>query len=310
MEWTRKDLLGIEYLSKEELVAILDQAENFTEVSTRNIKKVPALRGKVVVNLFFEPSTRTSLSFSLAAKRLSADVLSVTSKGTSVTKGETLLDTAKNIEAMGADIFVVRHSCPGAAHILAKGLESSSIVNAGDGPHAHPTQALLDIFTMRQYKKKIKGLTVAIVGDITHSRVVRSNIWGLKKLGARVILVGPPTLMPKEIEKMGVEVSYNIDDVIPECDVINMLRVQFERQDSALFPSVREYSRLFGLNKKRLERAKKDAIIMHPGPMNRGVEISPEVADGPRSVILHQVTNGLAVRMAVLYLVSGGHLSV
>ncbi|NOZ23794.1 MAG: aspartate carbamoyltransferase catalytic subunit [Planctomycetes bacterium] len=303
-KWTRKDLLGLEDLSADELVAILDTAESLKEVSTRSIKKVPALRGKVVVNLFFEPSTRTRVSFELAAQRMSADVVQMASTGSSTQKGETLQDTARNIEAMGVDIVVIRHSEAGAPHMLAKILEPS-IVNAGDGRHEHPTQGLLDIFTIREHKKRFAGLKVAIVGDISHSRVARSNIWGLTKLGAEVTVVGPSTLIPSHIEKMGAKVFYSLDDVIGEFDVINMLRIQLERQKTKLFPSIREYSRLFGLNAERLKKAKKDVLIMHPGPINRGVELAADVADGPHSVILNQVTNGLAVRMAVLYLVSG-----
>ena len=303
--WTRRHLLGLEELTKDEIIAILDTAESFKEVSTRSIKKVPALRGKVVVMLFFEPSTRTNLSFSLAAKRLSADLIGFSRGASSTQKGETLVDTAKNIEAMGIDIVVIRHSAAGAAKLLSEVLDVS-VVNAGDGAHEHPTQGLLDIFTMREHKKKIEGLTVAIVGDITHSRVARSNIHGLTKLGAHVIVIGPKTLIPRDIEKMGVEVSYHIDEVIPRCDAINLLRIQLERQGKNLFPSIREYAELFGLNSERLKRAKKDVLIMHPGPINRGVEITPDVADGKFSVILQQVANGLAVRMAVLYLVSGG----
>ena len=303
MEWTRKDLLGLRDLSAEELTAILDTAQSFKEVSTRSIRKVPPLRGKVVVNLFFEPSTRTRISFELAASRLSADVINFEVTTSSASKGETLTDTARNIESMGVDVVVVRHSVPGAAHRLAKVLYAS-VVNAGDGSHEHPTQALLDIFTIRQHKGKVEGLTVAIVGDIAHSRVARSNIWGLKKLGANVILVGPSTLVPAKFKELGVEVSYSLDEVIGRCDAINMLRIQLERQEAGLFPSIREYSRLFGLNVERMKRAKPDVIIMHPGPINRGVEITAQVADGQRSVILEQVANGLAVRMAVLYLVS------
>ena len=304
MKWTRKHLLGLEDLSTDEINAILDTAESFREVSTRKKKKVPTLTGKVIVMMFVEPSTRTLTSFSLAARRLSADVVSFSKGGSSITKGETLVDTAKNIQALGVDAIVLRHSAPGAPHLLAKHLDVS-VINAGDGPHEHPTQGLLDIFTMRERKKQIAGLTVGIVGDIKYSRVARSNIWGLKKLGARVIVCGPATLIPTGIEKLGVEVCYDIDEMLPECDVINILRIQLERQKSGLFPSIREYARIFGLNEKRLARAKDDLMIMHPGPMNRGIEITAEVADGPHSVVLNQVTNGLAVRMAVLYLVSG-----
>ncbi len=305
MEWNRKHLLGLEELSREEIIHILDTAESFREVSTRSIKKVPTLRGRVVVNLFFEPSTRTNVSFTLAAKRLSADVISVGKDMSSAVKGETLKDTALNIEAMGTDILVVRHGSPGAPHRLAKILKSS-VVNAGDGAHEHPTQALLDIFSIRQHRKKVEGLTVAIIGDINHSRVARSNIHGLVKLGAKVICVGPSTLVSRGLEELGAEVSHSLDDVIDRCDVVNMLRIQMERQDKGLFPSIREYSRIFGLNIERMKRAKDGVLIMHPGPINRGVEITPAVADGPHSIILEQVTNGLAVRMAVLYLVSSG----
>ena len=304
MKWTRKHLLGLEPLSAEEINIVLDTAESFREVSTRKKKKVPTLTGKVVVMMFIEPSTRTLTSFSLAARRMSADVVGFAKGGSSISKGETLVDTAKNIQAMGIDTIVLRHPAPGAPHLLARNLDVS-IVNAGDGTHEHPTQGLLDIFTIRDRKKRIEGLTVAIVGDIRYSRVARSNIWGLKKLGARVIVVGPATLIPSHIEELGVEVCYDLDKVIPECDVINILRIQLERQKSGLFPSVREYARVFGLNTERLSRAKDDLLIMHPGPMNRGIEITPEVADGPHSVVLEQVTNGLAVRMAVLYLVAG-----
>jgi len=305
MVWTRKDLLGLDELSAGEIVHILDTAESFREISTRSIKKVPALRGKVVALLFFEDSTRTRMSFELAASRMSADTLLFTAKGSSVAKGETTLDTVRNIEAMGVDIFVIRHNQSGAAHMLARNVRSS-IVNAGDGQHEHPTQGLLDIFTIRQRLGAVKGLRVAVVGDIAHSRVARSNIIGLRKLGAEVVVVGPPTLVPSAITAMGCEISHSLDDVLGQVDVINMLRIQFERFGSSLFPSVREYSRLYGLNAERLKRCRKDVLVMHPGPINRGVEITSEVADGPNSCILQQVTNGLAVRMAVLYLVSQG----
>jgi aspartate carbamoyltransferase catalytic subunit len=303
--WTRKDLLGLDELSAQEIVHILDTAQSLKEVSTRSIKKVPALRGKVAALLFFEDSTRTRMSFELAASRLSADTLLLTAKGSSVAKGETTLDTVRNIEAMGVDIFVIRHPQSGAPHMLSR-LVSSSIVNAGDGQHEHPTQALLDIFTIRQRLGTLAGLKVAIVGDIAHSRVARSNILGLRKLGADVIVVGPPTLVPSAIRAMGCEVSNSLDDVLGEVDVINMLRIQFERFGSSLFPSVREYSGLYGMNSQRLKRCKPDVLIMHPGPINRGVELTSDVADGPNSCILQQVTNGLAIRMAVLYLVSQG----
>ena len=305
--WTRKHLLGLEELSEKEILHILETAETFTDVSTRSVKKVPALRGRVVVNLFFEDSTRTRTSFSLAASRLSADVIEFSAKVSSISKGETLVDTARNIEAMGVDIIVIRHSAPGAPHYLARCI-NTPIVNAGDGAHEHPTQALLDIFTIRQIKGDIAGLNVAIVGDIAHSRVARSNIWGLTKLGAKVTVVGPTTLVPRSMKAMGVEISHNLDEVIPNVDVINMLRVQRERITSNVFPSVEEYTRLFGLNTERMSRAKKDVIVMHPGPINRGVELTSEVADGPNSAILKQVTNGLAVRMAVLFLVNQAHL--
>ncbi len=301
--WTRKDLLGLDELSPQEIVHILDTAESFKEVSTRSIKKVPALRGKVVALLFFEDSTRTRMSFELAASRLSADTLLFSAKGSSVAKGETTLDTARNIEAMGVDIFVIRHSQSGAPHLLARHL-SSSVVNAGDGQHEHPTQALLDIFTIRQRLGRLEGVKVAIVGDIAHSRVARSNILGLKKLGADVVVVGPPTLVPSAITAMGCEISHSLDDVLGEVNVINMLRIQFERFSSSLFPSAREYHRLYGMNAERLARCRKDVLIMHPGPINRGMEITSEVADGPNSCILQQVTNGLAIRMAVLSLFS------
>ena len=303
--WTRKDLVGLDELSVGEIVHVLDTAESFKEVSTRSIKKVPALRGKVVALMFFEDSTRTRMSFELAASRLSADTLLFTGAGSSVAKGETTLDTARNVAAMGVDIVVIRHSQSGAPHMLARKM-ATSIVNAGDGPHEHPTQALLDIFTIRQRLGRIGGLKVAIVGDIAHSRVARSNIIALKKLGAEVVVVGPPTLVPSAIRPMGCQVSHSFDEVLGHVDVINMLRIQFERFSSNLFPSVREYSRVYGLNAERLGRCKRNVLVMHPGPINRGVEITSEVADGANSCILQQVTNGLAVRMAVLYLVSQG----
>jgi aspartate carbamoyltransferase catalytic subunit len=301
--WKRKHLLGLEELSREEIVHILDTAETFKDVSTRSVKKVPALRGRVVVNLFFEDSTRTRVSFGLAASRLDADVVDFSAKVSSLSKGETLIDTAKNIEAMGIDVIVIRHSAPGAPHYLAQCIDTP-VVNAGDGSHEHPTQALLDMFTIREIKGKIEGLKVAIVGDIAHSRVARSNIWGLTKLGAKVVVVGPSTLLPKSMKTMGVDISHNLDEVLPQVDVINMLRVQRERITSNVFPSVEEYTRLFGLNSQRLGRAKPDVMVMHPGPINRGVEITSDVADGKQSAILRQVTNGLAVRMAVLFLVN------
>jgi aspartate carbamoyltransferase catalytic subunit len=302
--WTRRHLLGLEDLSRLEIETILDEAEGFMEVSQRRRKKLTSLKGKVVVNLFFEPSTRTRTSFGLAAKRLSADTLDFSPSGSSVSKGETFIDTAKNIEAMGIDVIVVRHTSPGAPLLLAQHLHCS-VVNAGDGAHEHPTQGLLDIFTIRHAKGRIEGLTVGLVGDISHSRVARSNIHGLAKLGAHVIVCGPPTLVPQCITRLGVEVSHRLDDILPRCDVINMLRIQFERQRGGLFPSIHEYARLFGMDSERLKRAKPGILLLAPGPINRGVEITPDVADGPHSAILQQVTNGLAVRMAVLNLLCG-----
>jgi aspartate carbamoyltransferase catalytic subunit len=304
MTWNRKHLLGLEDLSREEIVAILDTSESFAEISTRSRKKVPALLGRIVFNLFFEDSTRTRTSFSLAAKRLSADTQDFAASVSSLSKGETFIDTAKNIEAMGADIMVVRHSTPGAPHLLAQHVRAS-IINAGDGAHEHPTQGLLDLLTIRRAKGRIEGLTVGLVGDISHSRVARSNIWGLTKLGARVILCGPPTLVPRSMERIGCEVAYHLDEILPQCDVVNVLRIQFERQQKGLFPSVSEYSRLYGMTQERVRKAKNDLLVLAPGPINRGVELTPEVADGPHSAILDQVNNGLAVRMAVLYLLSG-----
>jgi aspartate carbamoyltransferase catalytic subunit len=302
--WTRRHLLGLEELSREELLTYLDTAERFVDVVERKRKKRANLAGKVVVNLFFEPSTRTRTSFSLAARRLGADVLDFSSSGSSTSKGETFIDTAKNIEAMGIDVMVVRHSSSGAPHLLAEHV-SCGIINAGDGAHEHPTQGLLDIFTIRQRKGRLDNLTVALVGDILHSRVARSNIHGLTKLGAKVVVCGPPTLVPPTITELGVEISHSLDAILPRCDVVNMLRIQFERQRSGLFPSVAEYARLFAMDGARLKMAKPDLLLLAPGPINRGVEITPEVADGPHSAILQQVTNGLAVRMAVLYLLCG-----
>jgi aspartate carbamoyltransferase catalytic subunit len=302
--WNRKHLLDLESLSRGEIEAILDTAASLTEVSERSRKKVPTLQGKVVVNLFFEPSTRTKSSFSLAAKRLSADTIDFTASTSSLTKGESFIDTARNLEAMGADIMIVRHSVAGTPHILARELKCS-VVNAGDGRHEHPTQGLLDVFTIREAKGRIEGLTVGLIGDISHSRVARSNIWALTKLGAKVIACGPSTLVPRSLEKLGVEVAYHLDDILPRCDVVNVLRIQFERQQTGLFPSIHEYFSLYGMTEERMKRAKDDIVILAPGPINRGVELTPGVADGPHSVVLRQVTNGLAVRMAVLYLVSG-----
>ncbi len=300
----RKDLIAIEDLSREEIEYILETAESMKEILYRDIKKVPTLRGKTVVNLFFEPSTRTRTSFEMAAKRLSADVINFSATGSSLAKGETLRDTVKNIEALVVDAFVVRHSAEGSAKYIAS-MTDASVINAGDGKHEHPTQALLDVFTIRERKGEVAGLDVAIVGDITHSRVARSNIFALKKLGARPVVVGPPTMIPPYIEALDVPVAYSIDEVIEDVDVIMMLRIQMERQESPLFPSIREYSRFFGLNRKKLERAKKDVIVMHPGPVNWGVELSPDVMEFERNVILDQVTNGIAVRMAILYLLIG-----
>ncbi len=305
MRLSSRHLLGIEALTPEEITLILDTAESFAEISKREIKKVPTLRGRTVVNLFMEPSTRTRTSFELAEKRLSADSLNFSASGSSLSKGESLIDTARNIEAMAPDFIVMRHSMPGAPHFLARHCKSS-IINAGDGAHEHPTQALLDAYTIRQKKGKIAGLRIAIVGDIMHSRVVRSNVFLLRKLGADVVVAGPSTLLPIGIERLGVKVTTNADEALKDADVIMMLRIQMERQGTGYFPSVREYFRLFGLTEERLSLAKPDVIIMHPGPINRGVEIASKVADGPYSVILEQVTNGVAVRMAALYLLAGG----
>jgi len=302
--WTRRHLLDLESLSRSEIETILDTSESLVEVSQRRRRKLSTLKGKVVANLFFEPSTRTRTSFGLAAKRLSADTIDFSPGGSSLSKGETFIDTAKNIEAMGVDVVVVRHTSPGAPLLLAKNLQCS-VINAGDGAHEHPTQGLLDIFTIRRARGRLEGLTVALVGDIAHSRVARSNIHGLLKLGAHVIVCGPPTLVPQSIARLGVEISHQLDEILPRCDVINMLRIQFERQRSGLFPSIHEYARLFGLNSERMRLAKPDILLLAPGPINRGVEITPDVADGPHSAILQQVTNGLAVRMAVLTLLCG-----
>ncbi|OGX25668.1 MAG: aspartate carbamoyltransferase [Omnitrophica WOR_2 bacterium RIFCSPHIGHO2_02_FULL_45_21] len=307
MLWTKKDLLGLEYLSKEEIELILETAESFKEVTTREIKKVPALRGKTVVNLFYEPSTRTRISFEVAAKRLSADVINIAVETSSVRKGETLIDTGKNIQALKADILVVRHNCSGAPALLARSL-AINVVNAGDGWHEHPTQALLDIFTLREKLGRIEGLRVVIVGDIAHSRVCRSNIWGLSKLGAKVTVCAPTMLIPPGIEEMGAAnccaVSCDIDEALKDADAVNVLRMQFERDELTAFPQQLEYFKNYGITEERLKRAKKNIIVMHPGPINRGIEIASEVADGANSVILEQVTNGIAVRMAVLFLVA------
>ena len=305
MNWNRKHLLDIESLSAKEIITVLDTARAFKAVGERAIKKVPALRGKTVVNLFIEPSTRTRISFELAALRLTADVINFTAEASSLKKGETLKDTARNLEALNADIIIIRHSAAGAPHFLSRFL-NSSVINAGDGAHEHPTQALLDTFTIRERRGKIAGLNVTILGDILYSRVARSNIWALTKLGANVTLCGPSTLVPRVFEQMGCRVTYDVDEAIADADIINLLRIQHERQRRTMFPSLHEYTSLFGLSKERLGRTKSEVLIMHPGPINRGVEIDSEIADSGRSVILEQVTNGLAVRMAVLFLVNGG----
>ncbi|MBV9657988.1 MAG: aspartate carbamoyltransferase catalytic subunit [Verrucomicrobia bacterium] len=302
--WLRKDLLGIQELTAEEISLVLDTARQFRRVGTREVKKVPALQGRTLVNLFVEPSTRTRTSFELAAARLSADIVNISASASSLTKGETLKDTARNLEALHADILVLRHSSAGAAQFLADRLEAS-VINGGDGAHEHPTQALLDTFTIREKKGRVAGLHVVIVGDILFSRVARSDIHALTKLGARVTLVGPSTLVPRVFERLGVEVRHDLDAVLPEADVFNLLRIQHERQRKEYFPSLGEYTALFGLTKARAARLRPDCLIMHPGPINRGVEIDSEVADSARSVILDQVANGLAVRMAVLYLCAG-----
>ncbi len=301
--WRRKHLIGLRDLSAEEILYILDTAKGFEQISTRSVKKAPPLRGKVVVNLFFEDSTRTRTSFGLAASRLSADVVEFTKKSSAVSKGETLLDTARNLEAMGVDIVVIRHNAAGAPKLLSRSI-NACVINAGDGFCEHPTQALLDVYTIRQMRGSLEGLKIAIVGDISHSRVARSDMWAMTKLGAEVTLVGPPTLMPAEASRLPVKVSYSLDEVIEHVDVVNMLRIQFERLGGNPFPSIREYSRYFGLTVERMQRAKPDILVMHPGPINRGLEIESEVADGKNSVILDQVRNGLAVRMAVLFLVN------
>jgi aspartate carbamoyltransferase catalytic subunit len=303
--WQRKHLLDIESLSADEITMVLDTARAFKAVGERAIKKVPALRGKTVVNLFVEPSTRTRISFELAAIRLSADVINFSAEASSLRKGETLKDTARNLEALNADIIIIRHSAAGAPHFISRFLRGS-VVNAGDGAHEHPTQALLDTFTIRERKGRLAGLNVTILGDILYSRVARSNIWALNKLGANVTLCGPSTLVPRVFEQMGCRVVYDVEEAIANADIINLLRIQHERQRKTMFPSLGEYTSLFGLTKARLGRTRPDVLIMHPGPINRGVEIDSEIADCGRSVILEQVTNGLAVRMAVLFLISGG----
>jgi len=305
MSWHRKHLLDIESLTTEEITAVLDTAREFKAVGERDIKKVPALQGKTVVNFFVEPSTRTRVSFELSAKRLSADIINFSADASSFQKGESLKDTARNLEALNADIIVIRHKAAGAPHFLSRFL-NTHVVNAGDGAHEHPTQALLDVFTIREKKGDIAGLNVTILGDILYSRVARSNIWALRKLGANVTLCGPSTLVPRVFEELGCRVTYDLEEALAEADVINLLRIQHERQRKTMFPGIGEYARLFGLNRQRLTGTKPEAMIMHPGPMNRGVEIESEIADGDRAVILEQVTNGIAVRMAVLYLVNGG----
>ena len=303
-QWTKKDLLGLRELSAEEIRAILTTAESFREISLRPIKKVPALRGKTVVNLFFEPSTRTRTSFELAAKRLSADIVNISESSSSIAKGETILDTIKNLEALKVDIIVIRHAAAGVPHLIARHADAA-VINAGDGAHEHPTQALLDLLTIQEKKGRVEGLNVTIIGDIAHSRVARSDIWGLTKLGASVTLCGPPTLVPSRFEEFGVKITWDVREAIREADVLMLLRMQHERQETQLVPSLREYRLRYGIDRERLKHAKPDVLIMHPGPINRGVELDSSVADGPHSVILDQVTNGLAVRMAVLYLVSG-----
>lgn len=305
MKLRSKHLLGLEGMTREEINLILDTAESFKEILERPIRIVPTLRGVTVINLFYEPSTRTRISFELAEKRLSAEVISFSTNTSSVRKGETLKDTVRNIEAMKIDMVVVRHKCSGVPYFLTQCLDAS-IINAGDGAHEHPTQALLDLFTIREKYKKIKGLKVVIVGDVKYSRVARSDIWGFTTMGAKVAVCGPTTLMPYEIEKMGVEVYHDVDEALEGADVVNVLRIQLERQEGGLLPSLREYTNKFGINIERLKKLNENFTIMHPGPINRGVEITPEVADGPYSVILNQVTNGVAIRMAVLYLLSGG----
>lgn len=303
--WTRRHLLDLERLSAEEITALLDMAAWMKQATAGCRSKLPLLTGKTCANLFFENSTRTRNSFSLAAKRLGADTVEFSSSGSSVSKGETFVDTAKTIEAMGVDWVVTRHQTPGTPHLLARELRCC-VLNAGDGPHEHPTQGLLDMLTIREHRGTIRGLTVALVGDIEHSRTARSNLWGLRKLGARVIVCGPATLVSPRWEELGVEVAHDLDAILPECDVLNLLRIQFERQSTPPFPSIHEYASRYAMTGKRMRNAKRDILIMAPGPINRGVEITPEVADGPQSVILHQVTNGIAVRMAALWLMSQG----
>jgi aspartate carbamoyltransferase catalytic subunit len=305
MQFVRKHILDMESLSVEEIKVILDTAERMKEISKRPVKKVPTLRGKTVVLFFYEPSTRTRTSFDIAAKRLSADSLALSGSSSSMVKGESLIDTARNLEAMNPDVIVIRHSSAGAPHMLAK-IVNIPIINAGDGMHAHPTQSLLDLMTVNERKGKLAGLKIAIIGDIAHSRVARSNCIGFKKMGAHIHFAGPPTMIPKGIESLGASVTYHVEEAIQDADVIMMLRIQKERQEKYLFPTEREYAKIYGLSKEKLKKAKEDVLIMHPGPINRGVEIAPDVADGPYSIILDQVTNGVAVRMAILYLLVGG----
>ena len=302
--WTRRHLLGLEELSAEEITLILDKAQVFKQALVAGQRRFPVLSGKTIVNMFFEDSTRTRTSFALAARRLGADTIDFSASTSSLSKGETVIDTAKNIEAMGIDAMVVRHRTPGTPHLLSQNVDCA-VINAGDGPHEHPTQGLLDILTIRQRRGHVDGLTVALIGDIAHSRTARSNIWGLKKLGAHVIVCGPSTLVSPRWEELGVEYSYNLDDILPRVDVLNLLRIQFERQYTRPFPSVREYALLYTMDSSRLKRSKDDILILAPGPINRGVEVTPDVADGTHSAILEQVTNGLAVRMAVLWLLAG-----
>ena len=303
--FAHKHILGLDHLSAEDIAHILLTAESFKEISSRSIKKVPVLRGKTVVSLFFEPSTRTKLSFDIAAKRMSADTFSISASTSSATKGESLADTAKNIEAMMPDIIIIRHQSSGAPHYLAERIQTS-VINAGDGTHEHPSQGLLDLMTVQEHKGKIKGLKIAIIGDISHSRVAHSDIIGFSKMGARVFICGPATLMPKKIEQLGAKVCNSLNEAVEDADVVMPLRIQKERQKDPLIPSFREYASFFGINRKVIEAASPQALIMHPGPVNRGVELDPDVADGPRSVILNQVTNGVAIRMALMYLVLGG----
>ncbi len=307
MQWSRKHLLGLEELSREEIEFVLQTAQSFKDISDRPIKKVPALRGKTIATVFYEPSTRTRTSFELAAKRLSADTLNITIASSSVVKGESIKDTVRNLEALKIECMIVRHECSGVPHLISRYVKGS-VINAGDGSHEHPTQALIDLFTIQEKHKKFEGLHAVIVGDILHSRVARSNIFAMTKLGMRVSVVGPKTLIPQGVERLGVQVCDNLDTVIPQADILMFLRIQMERQKKNLFPSLREYSELYGMSDRRMERTKPEVMIMHPGPINRGIELSGNVADGPNSVILDQVTNGLAVRMAVLFLVGGGSL--